>query len=1747
MGPKKAKECTDDENYWRLCIEETPLNDETWTVKVILMEAAGSEHDRIYLNKFENYAAQERRFVIKNICKTETTFMINQLGGEKKVKDDNLRVFEEGQSYLKEKRDVPPEIMALIIKHLILKMKEEYLFIKRQRLEVREGIKRESATMINRAEVKGTVNVKLPEQQDTAPSSNIKKTETDVYSIEIDENKKYSTLLRVRGEEWRDKIYIDDYPTDGPNLYIAVTGFLEPNLAGCLIKVGIPLTAVVQIRIDSTHSPMPSSLLRATKRGQSQTEMQTEKSLKFWEDLQRLRINMASANDFKNTAFVVFTPPYWNTENLSGCTEKIYDEICYLLYDIQDLTRQHMHYLDNMDIITIPDDNKVDFYKSFYQKHLDGIPFESVSAYLVLDAILQAVCKNNTSDKNSRSTISSLDDTFNIVPVDQSNIEEIRLHQSEKLVKDLINDFCKVDSQKKKYRLTNGDEYIDHKNPIVLQYGDFCKNNTFHLGNINLDNIVYSMLYGIPLHKLWLNRNKPTEEMSARNNFHVNLLLSCFDRDDVETAELCRLIHILTCRKLYNNRSSLKKSHILPSTIAEFKKIYLKRSILAEPLNKYSSYRCQTSISSSVRSSETESEESHEIISDVDVASRGFKLLFDCPDISELVSAVEIANQKPCDHMIDEYKYFEDFTGTSAFQIILDAFNTYNCIDYKYCEVTDCFVTMFYNSYDKDSITREEWRCHLPTPVCLQDFFDFVLEEHYDWIQNEEKNYDEHNLLRSQSEFKNTQQFLIEKSCVENSEVEMDLLMEGSLKYEEIKNDEIIDVDTSDSKVFITKKTPVSTTDMDSTKSSRKTKSPAISTPKVIRNDSDSEANVESLKKPFFGYDLGDRRVEVFGKDSSYFAKDGTRISSSYFLIIPMNLEYVNLNIITGNSNNEFWVHNKLGELKLGTVDIRESFRVHTKDQLIMYVKKQLYKVVRTLQIQSGETIYKANPLKSPSSDLSDVIPEIYETKSFHSLFVTWPNGLVTESVHENNSAKISHIKQHYLIPLQHLDEDMRCISLEGEVVIFKSNNEIEILKPDSTYIRITKCEKKMINDENPENMITDTNSDKSKKGKDKQAKASSKPSKKMLIENDKNTHTRSIEHELIIEEFETIGSNGLRQKWVQNNKFDIEKLLIKTATDFCLGEIFSKRMDGTNVLLNKDGVQVVTFPNNTRIITSIIIEDEEIFPEWTKEEMEYFSINNFNPDVDVFKSESSINQNNMVHTNSISSDYFASTKLQEADNNIAREDGYISINIAYTIEHSYFTTVTINKYTEKISIESPNNTCVTVDTENIYEFTLDKQTSAYFDGNALTINYDICPESNIHTNCEVKMKSGEVKSVSQLQKNWLNMTDSSNASCKKISVDEEGNINVIEKVINDENLQRRNSKCSDEINSEGLDNIGKIIEKNKEYHNRCEEMWKSKQLKFFILRRDLTCSELIHRAIVERYKEICRSHRWCSVNQFDTFGDHRSIWSILTPVHINESEKWLMDSKLSPKPKKLTYKDLVDDTGKGFYHWMRPYKRFQPEPIKPKPVLPERLPRAFVLRTLEQQWNDSQSEKLRGAKELSKAILCYRNRLEANRDTILKVPVEDRRPENERKTDDLVQAIANRVYKDLKERLAEDMQLRAQPTITTKPCSLLDEISEEESEEESQELKFIKERRENLKETESAEATTINLKRYWNRRAEEFKEEQFYKYLLQEGSVPPYFRNVLGGAIWWQMSKAADDAVTKAERRHMQCVCDED
>lgn len=1362
MASKKGKDV--DDSYWRKIIESSPLDDLMWKVKVVIIETAGSEQDRIYLNKFETYAAEEKRFVIKNISKTETLFMVNQLGGEKKVKDDSVRVFEEGQLYLKDKKPIPSDIMALIIKHLILKMKEEYIFIERQRLLVREGLRRESTTMVDPTEVKGTVCVKPTTPIVEEKVKKGKKDDSTLKSNEPEDGKKYNTQLRVRGEEWRDRVYVDDFPIDGPNLYVAVTGFQDPLLPWCLVKIGIPLIAIVQLRIDVKNSAVPSTLTRTTKRGQSQTELLADKSMKYWENLQKLRIDNETADDFKNTAFIIFTPPYWQNDKLSGDDEKIYDEISFLMYDIQDLSRQHLNYLDNVGLIDIPiDEINADCYWN-YHRVLDDFPLECVTVFSILDGILQTVCKNVDPNTESPRTTLSSEMISNIKQTIRSNNNTER---AENLIRGVFKKLTCSEVDKKEYRSTYGEEFENYKDPIIIHFGDYCKNTTFHLGNINLDDIVYSTLLSMPVHRLWQHFSKPSMEEEIKINYHVNVLLSCFDRKDVETSELKRLLQLLACRKLYNNRSSNLKEPVLPTTCTEFKKAYLKRSVLAEPLPKCPSFFNQSSSGASCFPSMTKIEEEFiQSISDHELDK--IQILFDCPDISELVSAAEIKSNLPIIHMIDNFDYFEDFTGISAFQLLQEVFNKYNCVDYKYCAVTDVIILMFFNSHDNDGIFRNEWRCHLITPVCLQDFFDFILEENYDWIKNQEFIYEDKMEFKRQSEYKEMIDVFATTSCIDHTDLNTELLIEGSLKFQEHQTLEEQSPDYSDMKSVSKKTTIPSPSTLDS-KDSKKGKSPTTSTPRKSIIQSLKSGTKFGYSKPFSGYNLGDRRVEALGKDSTYFSKDGTHIYTHYYMLIPMNKEYVSLNIISGNGSNEIKIHRALGDfVNPAYASEHESFRIICKDQVIINVRKTLYQVpiqpVSSTLLENSKSKNKSfqkNSIRSPSHKSSLFIPDLLlETKYFHALNITWPNGLIIESVHENNSSNISHIKQFYVTQLPGLTEDMRCITRAGEVLIFKCSGNIEVLCPDGSYILITKCNKRVIIPE--ASSVASPASDNSlKKGQKGKGKPSSKPSSKSSKSEEDEHDLKPLEYELHIEEYDIIETSGLRQQFVNEEFVDIEKLLIRTATDHNLGEIFSRRMDGTSILLNYDGVQTVTFKNNTRIISEFFIEENEIYPEWTEDEKEYFAINEDYYDRKNSSKRTSASEKSYSTTSSLSK------KTEECKEESSWEDdGFVSIRIVYTIEHPNFATVILDRDT--ITIVSPNHTSVILKDLN-YEIQLDDLTDVSFDGQELQMHYKACMQCSAKDMCKVNICKTDFDNEW-----WAILKDS---LCKKVIVNTEGGL----------------------------------------------------------------------------------------------------------------------------------------------------------------------------------------------------------------------------------------------------------------------------------------------------------------------------------------------------------------------------------
>ncbi|XP_041987325.1 uncharacterized protein LOC121739074 [Aricia agestis] len=1307
----KVKEHVDEDVNWQSNIEKRKLNDDNWNVKVIMIEASEIEQENMYLKEFEKGAEKGNRFVIKNISKIETLFMIKQLGGQNKTP----RVFMEAQSHLKDNKSIPPEILALIIKHLILTMKDEYSYVVQQKLAVSEGLKNESEIMINKAEIKKKVDTRNKKSADSSSAkhkSNVeKKSSSNI--IEADESKKYHTLLRIRGEEWRDKEYLEDFPEEGPNLYVALTGFTEPYLPGCLIRIGVPLIAIVKLVIDPKTVRTPSRLSKNIK---SDTDL-SKKCRMFWEGLKFCRSG-CDRYILKNTAMIVFSPSLfdedinvYDPDVIVNNQEKIYNELCYLMYDLQDLTRQHAHFLNNFEVTLVPDEKPNERLQRDYLRVNNKTPLDSATVYSILDSMLETVSITDT-----------LKETYHDKVVAKNYaMKKKNSLQAETFIAEV---FCKLrntDVDKKEFRVTERNEFENDNNPTIIHFGDRLRYNTFHLGECNLQDAVRSTLQGLPVVHIWHDFEKLSGKNQARINFHINLLSSFFDRK-LEIPELTRLIQILNCTKLYNSRDKFYDQNSQFSSKNYNRRLLLKRSLMVEPLAQD--------------------------------------------------SMIKTAN-----------------------------FNS--PLHQKLIQLTNHDIQILSKEKSvQESLSQEEWRGHIATPICLQDFFEFVLDEKYDWIQNEEKLY-ELRMNKTATKVTKEKKKIAVPGCCDDID-EFDLLMESSLKQRDLDS---FFKSSPEAQESVIKDFSMTSSKLHSRISilSRLSRRSKMLEPFLTSSESSVE---ESLQEIFYGYDLSDRRVEAIGKNSVYFSKDGSIITTKYTSFLHSDSKYLSLSIVV--DKNEFWIHRIVGGAT-ESAESRETFRISTKDDISLSVKKQIH----------SETKYESTNISTDGN--KNQRPGVVD----YTLQVVWPNGLITETVKNNSNTKISYIRQSFSLSLPDSSEDKRCISMHGEVIIFKKNGNIEVLQPAGAYIIISRYETKTKSELDAEKTQYDEMSSGKynkniEKHNRKEGDAQNKqPDHKIQDDGRGPSRLENIDSELIFHEYETVDCSGLRQKWTQDVLLEERKLLSRTASDYYLGEVLTKRSDGTIIFLNKDGDLVTTYPNKTRITTSYIIESEDIYPEYSVYELD------FNEQIIINKDEL-----------------------------------YLSIQIVYTIEHPDYSTVIINRSNNSTSIESPNKMLLTLTHDNDYDVYFDDNTSASFSGELLKILSNRIHRENV---CIVDINCN-IKDHETSNDMWLRMKDSFE---NDIIVDSSGEISVTESDVSKEREET--------VQETSLDEWKRLQE--------------AKAVKFFILKRDLSCAELVHGDLVKKYEKTISDTKWSSSKVYKSFGDNRNLLSIVTPIQLTASE----------------------------------------------------------------------------------------------------------------------------------------------------------------------------------------------------------------------------------------------------------------
>lgn len=229
--------------------------------------------------------------------------------------------------------------------------------------------------------------------------------------------KKANTKLRKRNEEWRDAVYIDDAPINGPNLYIILTGFHDPDLLGQLKSIGVPICCILQIKRPSEelNPNVEEEIVDIDSESKKlvffeKYTVTKSKLYNFWTTIEKRLREAELYPEYHDIGFFKFCPPRYpktlDRKEYEANKKDMYNRVSYILYDFYDLYRQHGKYLKSMKIETSIFDKRIEkpnlkVYKSFMKAFDNTFLPECVLLPLIMVAMLMQVEENENKMKQT--------------------------------------------------------------------------------------------------------------------------------------------------------------------------------------------------------------------------------------------------------------------------------------------------------------------------------------------------------------------------------------------------------------------------------------------------------------------------------------------------------------------------------------------------------------------------------------------------------------------------------------------------------------------------------------------------------------------------------------------------------------------------------------------------------------------------------------------------------------------------------------------------------------------------------------------------------------------------------------------------------------------------------------------------------------------------------------------------------------------------------------------------------------------------------------------------------------------------------------------------------------------------------------------------------------------------------------------------------------------------------------------------
>ncbi|KAM4536985.1 sperm-associated antigen 17 [Odontesthes bonariensis] len=340
---------------WEAGLVRAQFEEESWQACVSLVVGRSPEEEELI--KALSLAVQKpQRKLFTLLTWDRTIERIHELGNLKAKKPDDVPMFyevtEQAKVLLDAGKEIPCDLMAKIVKFQLLQIKSSDQH--RREAEQTEG-KKEKITPSSDSKDKSGAKGSDKKGKDASPA--------------VGDSKEKKTKLKRRGDV-EPPTFIDDEPDGGPQHYILLVGFYQPQLICLLDAVDVHVANVIKLCSEHTQTSCEQQEQRsdevieqslgASPVLDTEVAVQARKLDSFWSGLRAVLESGPPDSRLHDVVQLSYTVPDlglpFQTQDPEAVLEsgsQIFEGVANLIYECLGWRRQHQHYCDNIKLINV--------------------------------------------------------------------------------------------------------------------------------------------------------------------------------------------------------------------------------------------------------------------------------------------------------------------------------------------------------------------------------------------------------------------------------------------------------------------------------------------------------------------------------------------------------------------------------------------------------------------------------------------------------------------------------------------------------------------------------------------------------------------------------------------------------------------------------------------------------------------------------------------------------------------------------------------------------------------------------------------------------------------------------------------------------------------------------------------------------------------------------------------------------------------------------------------------------------------------------------------------------------------------------------------------------------------------------------------------------------------------------------------------------------------------------------------------